>query len=273
MASSKRDQVTRPVFARDGNSWYQADLFPEDDKCLKAGFARIRWGLRGDEAVVRKEDVRDIPEKGQRRSCRDSNAPSKNEDEGKQDQPRNTSARKRKSTKRRAATKSNEKKKRQAVRHTRTTTTNRATPVAGPSAASSSAALVAFLAADEESERLEGGNKSLRDMNEHLKNRVSILLEEKSEMVRKLQKATETVNKLVGEFRCTITQELPVWPSTAEDGFVYEHSAFLEHVKTCTKNRTDLKSPHTNLPMGPGLKPSYQVRNAVRHLRNSGLAN
>ena len=64
------------------------------------------------------------------------------------------------------------------------------------------------------------------------------------EVQKKAKLMKTTVDLIVDEYLCPITQELPIDPVTAEDGRVYERSAIEEWLAT------NEKSPHTNEPMG-----------------------
>jgi len=77
----------------------------------------------------------------------------------------------------------------------------------------------------------------------------------------------ETCDGIADEFICPITMELPVEPVMAEDGFTYDKSAILKLIQ---QQKTNLRSPYTNEPMGPKLLPAVQVRNVIEKLVSSG---
>lgn len=88
-------------------------------------------------------------------------------------------------------------------------------------------------------------------------------LEEDSEKSKRFK---EVIGSIADEYVCPITTELPVDPVTAEDGHVYERWA----IEKCIQMQgDDIKSPSTNLPMGPRLTPAIRVRNSIRKLINS----
>jgi TPR repeat protein len=64
---------------------------------------------------------------------------------------------------------------------------------------------------------------------------------------------------------CIITGELPFYPVTAEDGFVYERAAIEQHMKD------DLKSPITNKPMGRRLYPADQHKSLIEILIDTAV--
>ena len=57
---------------------------------------------------------------------------------------------------------------------------------------------------------------------------------------------------------------------TAEDGAIYERDAIEKFIRMRTSQGLALRSPLTNKPMGQGLLPAIQVRNAVERLVRSG---
>ena len=78
------------------------------------------------------------------------------------------------------------------------------------------------------------------------------------------KKIKSAMDSMAEDWVCPITTELPLDPVMAEDGQVYERSAIrkLIHVQG-----EALKSPMTNLPMGPRLTASTQARSPVyRHI-------
>jgi hypothetical protein len=85
--------------------------------------------------------------------------------------------------------------------------------------------------------------------------------EPETEQCKKFKKV---MDESAAEFLCTITQELPIDPVTAEDGRVYERSAIEEWLE---RNE---KSPHTNEPMGKRLFPALQVKNMIAAMVKSG---
>lgn len=75
------------------------------------------------------------------------------------------------------------------------------------------------------------------------------------------------VNAAAQHLMCAITQELPIEPVTAEDGFLYEEREIKMWIK---KKGNSVTSPQTNAPMGKKLFPAIQVRNAITELVESG---
>jgi len=78
------------------------------------------------------------------------------------------------------------------------------------------------------------------------------------------------IEDAAAEFVCPITLELPIEPVTAEDGAIYERDAIEKYFLMRTSQGLALRSPLTNKPMGQGLLPAIQVRNAVERLVRSG---
>jgi len=76
------------------------------------------------------------------------------------------------------------------------------------------------------------------------------------------------ITKMADELICPITFELPLNPVVAEDGRTYEHWAIKQVIET---QGTELRSPVTNVPMGPQLLPSLPLRNAIENLVQSGV--
>ena len=96
-----------------------------------------------------------------------------------------------------------------------------------------------------------------------------------SERTRKraLEDVTETVahtrhrsvmDDALANLVCSITQELPVDPVTAEDGLIYERTA----IQTWLKRQKT--SPVTNLRMGSKLLPAPQVKSVIEAMARSG---
>jgi TPR repeat protein len=67
------------------------------------------------------------------------------------------------------------------------------------------------------------------------------------------------------EYKCPITQELPVEPVVAEDGHCYDQPAIEEWFSKSSK------SPMTNQAMGRKLVPAVQVRSAIERLISKGV--
>ena len=84
------------------------------------------------------------------------------------------------------------------------------------------------------------------------------------EVQKKAKLMKTTVDLIVDEYLCPITQELPIDPVIAEDGKIYERSAIMEWLG---RNR---QSPITREPMGTKLIRSTQVRNMNENLVKSG---
>ena len=90
---------------------------------------------------------------------------------------------------------------------------------------------------------------------------------------RALEDATETaahtrhrsvMDDALANLVCSITQELPVDPVTAEDGLIYERTA----IQTWLKRQKT--SPVTNLRMGSKLLPAPQVKSMIEAMARSG---
>ena len=73
--------------------------------------------------------------------------------------------------------------------------------------------------------------------------------------------------EMFAEYRCPITQELPVEPVVAEDGQCYERTAIEEWFE----KHTVAKSPMTNQPIGKTLVTAVQTRNAIERLIKKGV--
>ena len=82
------------------------------------------------------------------------------------------------------------------------------------------------------------------------------------------KKFKSAMDSMADEWVCPITTELPLDPVIAEDGQVYERSAIEEAIRV---QGAALKSPMTNLPMGPRLTASNQARNTIEKLVRSGM--
>lgn len=74
---------------------------------------------------------------------------------------------------------------------------------------------------------------------------------------------------VLAEYRCPITQELPVDPVVAEDGQAYERSAIEDWFERQTSG--EVKSPMTNQPIGKTLLPAVQTRSAIERLIQKGI--
>ena len=81
------------------------------------------------------------------------------------------------------------------------------------------------------------------------------------------KKYKSAIDGMADEWICPITTELAFDPVLAEDGQMYERSAIEELIQ---QQGQALKSPMTNLPMGPRLTPSTQARNTIEKLVRSG---
>lgn len=68
---------------------------------------------------------------------------------------------------------------------------------------------------------------------------------------------------------CVITQELPVDPVIAEDGFTYERSA-IEDYLNATRTEVQARSPLTREVMGHELKPDLKLRTLFETLIKGG---
>jgi TPR repeat protein len=71
------------------------------------------------------------------------------------------------------------------------------------------------------------------------------------------------------EYRCPITQELPVDPVTAQDGHTYERTAIEDWLERAKDG--EAKSPMTNEFMGKTVVPALQMRNAIERLIGKGV--
>jgi hypothetical protein len=74
---------------------------------------------------------------------------------------------------------------------------------------------------------------------------------------------------VLGEYRCPITQELPVDPVVAEDGQAYERSAIEDWFER--QKGGEVKSPMTNQSIGKTLLPAVQTRSAIERLIQKGI--
>lgn len=74
---------------------------------------------------------------------------------------------------------------------------------------------------------------------------------------------------VLAEYRCPITQELPVDPVIAQDGQSYERTAIEDWLERAKDG--EAKSPMTNEFMGKTLVPAVQTRSAIERLINKGI--
>ena len=81
------------------------------------------------------------------------------------------------------------------------------------------------------------------------------------------KKFKSAIDSMADEWLCPITTELIFEPVIAEDGNVYEKTAIEELIRV---QGAGLKSPLTNLPMGPRLTPNNAARNTIEKLVRSG---
>lgn len=88
---------------------------------------------------------------------------------------------------------------------------------------------------------------------------------------RVASKASDDSEGWVDEYKCPITQELPVDPVMAEDGRCYESSAIEDWFRKNAYGVNRAKSPMTNQYIGTQLVPAVQVRNAIERLIDTGL--
>ena len=88
---------------------------------------------------------------------------------------------------------------------------------------------------------------------------------------RVASKANDDSESWVDEYKCPITQELPVDPVMAEDGRCYESSAIEDWFSKNMCGRHIVKSPMTNQYIGTKLVQAVQVRNAIERLIDTGL--
>merc|ERR1740139_932381 len=75
------------------------------------------------------------------------------------------------------------------------------------------------------------------------------------------------INTIAEEFTCPLSLELLFDPVTAEDGHLYERSLIEQAIVSQGNN---LRSPKTNLEMGPRISPAVSVRNTIQTLVESG---
>ena len=73
--------------------------------------------------------------------------------------------------------------------------------------------------------------------------------------------------EIIAEYRCPITQELPLDPVVAEDGQCYDREA----IEAWFEKHTNAKSPMSNEPMGKKLVPALQMRNSIERLVTKGV--
>jgi hypothetical protein len=74
---------------------------------------------------------------------------------------------------------------------------------------------------------------------------------------------------VLSEYRCPITQELPVDPVIAQDGHAYERTAIEDWLERAKDG--EAKSPMTNEFMGKTVVPAVQTRNAIERLIAKGV--
>ena len=84
-------------------------------------------------------------------------------------------------------------------------------------------------------------------------------------------KASNESESWFDEYKCPITQELPVDPVMADDGRCYESSAIEDWFSKQTGSATVAKSPMTNEYISKKLVPAVQTRNAIERLIDTGL--
>tara|TARA_B100000963_G_C22628379_1_gene673578 strand:- start:1517 stop:2371 length:855 start_codon:yes stop_codon:yes gene_type:complete len=88
---------------------------------------------------------------------------------------------------------------------------------------------------------------------------------------RVASKASDDSEGWVDEYKCPITQELPVDPVMAEDGRCYEASAIEDWFSKNMCGEHIVKSPMTNQYIGTKLVQAVQIRNAIERLIDTGL--
>ena len=81
--------------------------------------------------------------------------------------------------------------------------------------------------------------------------------------------ARQPDEEILAEYRCPITQELPVDPVVAEDGQCYDRAAIEEWFGKDTVDHS--KSPMTNQLIGKKLVPALQMRSAIERLISKGI--
>ena len=82
------------------------------------------------------------------------------------------------------------------------------------------------------------------------------------------KKFRSTLKSIEDDWKCPITLRLPLDPVIAEDGRTYERSAIEEHIRV---RGADLRSPISNMPMGPRLMANPQARSTIEHLVHTGV--
>lgn len=81
--------------------------------------------------------------------------------------------------------------------------------------------------------------------------------------------ARQPDEEILAEYRCPITQELPVDPVIAQDGQAYERTAIEDWLERAKDG--EAKSPMTNEFIGKTLVPAVQTRNAIARLISKGV--
>ena len=81
------------------------------------------------------------------------------------------------------------------------------------------------------------------------------------------KKMRASINDVVADLRCPITQELPFDPVMAKDGKIYEREAILKWFR---QKDGDATSPSTGKVIDVELVPAVQVRNTIETLIKSG---
>lgn len=84
-----------------------------------------------------------------------------------------------------------------------------------------------------------------------------------------LMRCKIALEKIVDEFLCPITSELPLEPVFAEDGRVYEASAISDWFAHNPRDKAN--SPVTSELIGKQLFPAVQVQNTIRYLITTGV--
>ena len=86
-----------------------------------------------------------------------------------------------------------------------------------------------------------------------------------------LKRLCSAVDNISEEWVCPITCELPIDPVMAEDGCTYERCGIEKHIEWRDYLGEDLKSPTTNVPMGPRLLSNVQAKNTIEKLVRTGV--
>jgi len=112
-----------------------------------------------------------------------------------------------------------------------------------------------------------GRKRNHREVHADLDDLEEALVVKEEELKRTKTSVCAAARNLV----CAISQELPIDPVSAEDGFLYEKREILEWMRKKRANLEVITSPITNEKMNTKLLPVVQVRNIIKELVDNGV--